>query len=69
VHGFGLQTPADVQMLGSAQFVWVVSVQVPSGAQHAPVGGCWHGFGAQVPNMVQVPVQADSSVTAHVPSG
>jgi len=36
-HGFGEQTvPMPNQVLGATHSVWIVSVQVPSGWQHAP---------------------------------
>jgi hypothetical protein len=37
VQGFGVQTPAWVQVLVPVQFACVVTVQVPAGAQHEPV--------------------------------
>jgi hypothetical protein len=66
MHGLGLQSPNIVQ--APVQSVWVATEQVPSGAQHEPVG--WvHGFGVHTANIVQVPMQLVSVVTAHVPSG
>jgi hypothetical protein len=56
----------------SAQAASRVTVQSPSAAeQQEPSGGCGHGFGAQRPSGIQVPVpvQLASFVTVHVPAG
>ena len=48
-QGFGEQVvAAPCQVLGEAHAACVVTVQVPAGAQQAPVGGCVHGLGVQV---------------------
>jgi hypothetical protein len=65
-HGFGVQlVPAPCQVLGETQAACVVTVQVPGVAQQAPAGG--HGFGVQMPAIVQVPWQFDCVVTTQVP--
>ena len=70
-HGLGEQAvPAPCQELGEAQDAWVVTEQVPDGAQQAPVG--WgQGFGEHTvatPCQVLVPTQAAWVVTVHVPA-
>jgi hypothetical protein len=52
---FGEQfVPAPCQVFGVTHAAWVVTVQAPAGAQHAPVG-CGQGFGEQlVPAPCQV---------------
>lgn len=45
----------------------VVAEQVPSAAQHEPVG-CGQEFGLHTPPLVQAPEQAACAVTVHEPS-
>ena len=71
-HGFGAQTPANVQMLVPVQVAWVVTVQTSFTAQQEPVGVVWQGFGAQdVPAPCQTlgDTHAASAETVHVPAG
>jgi hypothetical protein len=64
VHG----APAvQAEPLACVHAAWGSCSQPPLGKQHAPNTG--HGFGVQVPNMVQVPVQSACNVTVQVPFG
>ncbi len=69
-QSFGVQSvAAPCHVLPPVQLDWVVTVQVPLDAQHAPVG-CGQGFGEQsVPPPCQLlpPVHAASVVTEQEP--
>jgi hypothetical protein len=64
---FGEQAWNIVQVLGGAQSAAVVTVQEASGAQQEP-SGCGQVCGAQAPDRVQEPVQADWIMTMQLPS-
>jgi hypothetical protein len=58
------QTPLKAWQAAASATLW----QVPSTRQQAP-GGCSHGFGVQVPNIVHISEHSACNVTAQLPSG